>query len=618
MALQNTEEWAATNDKIGREQFQAGQHQEAVNTYTKIISNVRHAEKVKNRKYTSTCFRMFDARAAAFEKLGDCEKAARDAECMIRLCPRNLRGYMRKARVQIISKKPLEARDTYRKGLQVCDEDDPSKKFVVDALQKLREKINTGKYSDSRRDPAELPMEVQHIIFGSVPFEELLRWTRVSRSWRRAIFSLRKMQTTIDLSLAKRSISPKSLNSMIQRVRQPIQLVISTEFVRSPLRAGLERYIVKSESIRELSISGEHHMPVFLRCYHNIDAEASSLAKAQLLCKACSTAKWARHIRKFRDTTRPSMTSVMRILSSCPNLESLIISGPNGFGFGLGDGTDRRVVFPGPDGWDLMPRQPVRIFKANFMGVLRGNTSHLIDYIIDRGRETLTELSLSHFHYRSSISPEDADPNTFDLRSLCSLQKLWFSSLNTDTKVLLPPSLKHLHIDDSSFRSHFDPSLSFPSLETINIFPSELSRGLPRYTLAVIFHSIPHTDLRTLRLGQYFDLEQVKLLLSTGIFIDIQTLKISLNFPQADDIVVDDLIPAAPQLRTLDLSYSQITGYSIKKLVERCKHLKELDFSFCDKVGLDTRGWLERTNVVWRCAGETETGTGVRGIHYEF
>ncbi|KAI1501442.1 hypothetical protein F5X99DRAFT_199857 [Biscogniauxia marginata] len=142
----------------------------------KCICSAKSDRRCKN----VTHLEALDSLAAAHEKDGRLDQALCDAEMMIALSPREVKGYLRLGKVLRLKKSNNLAYLAYLRGAQLVAEKNPNHHL----LPKLRELSGKAR-SLFKVDPiAKLPIELVVMIFKHVGFRSLCRSLRVSKKWK--------------------------------------------------------------------------------------------------------------------------------------------------------------------------------------------------------------------------------------------------------------------------------------------------------------------------------------------------------------------------------------------------------------------------------------------------
>ncbi|KAK1589718.1 F-box domain-containing protein [Colletotrichum navitas] len=159
------------------------------------------AEKTWGRCHRESHVQALDYRAACFEKMGNLDKARRDAEWLLEIAPRrlevgyqcpavvplpgtrcssDLQGYMRLGKIYRLEKKPEMAWAAWCAGLEVGQKEGLIGTPKYEQLGKIREPLHKH---FCRRDPLELPTELIEKIFSYFEFQELCRVSGVCKRW---------------------------------------------------------------------------------------------------------------------------------------------------------------------------------------------------------------------------------------------------------------------------------------------------------------------------------------------------------------------------------------------------------------------------------------------------
>ena len=196
--------------------------------------------------------------------------------------------------------------------------------------------------------------------------------------------------------------------------------------------------------------------------------------------------------------------------------------------------------------------------------------------------------NLQTLHLRGwSFVPDDSP---LDFSHLQQLIDLTISSCEGCQYPALPQSLKMLDIRRSRFSSNtFNwgpvPELQSLILEFLNdrlVVPLVNPQVIKRVHLKNIHcaqdgSGRPKQELR-------------KLFPSTTIFPALQGLDLAANHWLSDDDV-DELAIRIPNLKQLNISYSGITGVSVKKVLTSCVQLEYLNLDGCLKISPDAVEW---------------------------
>lgn len=129
---------------------------------------------------------LLDCRAATYEKLGDLSAALSDAKNIIKLAPKQSRGYLRAGKIFTMQGQTQRSRKIYERAIQLVDPNDSRYASLVQ-LEKSLPKQTKRRCRDFVQI---LPYDVLTLIFGQISsFPRLIQCMHVSRSWRHFLHS---------------------------------------------------------------------------------------------------------------------------------------------------------------------------------------------------------------------------------------------------------------------------------------------------------------------------------------------------------------------------------------------------------------------------------------------
>ncbi|KAI8307053.1 hypothetical protein K4K61_003925 [Colletotrichum sp. SAR11_59] len=128
------------------------------------------AEKTWGKCHREGHVQALDYRAACFEKMGNLEKARKDAEWLLEIAPRRLEGYMRLGKIYRLEKKPELAWAIWTAGVDAGQREGLVGTTKYQQLCKIREPLHKH---FCRKDPLDLPSELVESIFSYFEFIEL-------------------------------------------------------------------------------------------------------------------------------------------------------------------------------------------------------------------------------------------------------------------------------------------------------------------------------------------------------------------------------------------------------------------------------------------------------------
>lgn len=202
-----------------------------------LRSNTREigARSLSPPKYLTTddLYNMLDLRADLLVKESHLHEGLEDATSMVRMQPKNPRGYLRLGQIYLLLDKAKEAADTYRQALKRISPTEDCYKMLVNLQKKANRKFQQS--LAMRCDPLEkLPRELLYLIFSRLNLEERSKLTLVSKKWRVYILKEPKFWNNIQLRLGKKQrVSSDTLIEFISRSTLPLKLdLLDTTIVR--------------------------------------------------------------------------------------------------------------------------------------------------------------------------------------------------------------------------------------------------------------------------------------------------------------------------------------------------------------------------------------------------
>ncbi|KAF4880604.1 hypothetical protein CGCSCA1_v000122 [Colletotrichum siamense] len=138
------------------------------------------AEKTWGKCHREGHVQALDYRAACFEKMGNLEKARKDAEWLLEIAPKRLEGYMRLGKIYRLEKKPELAWAIWTAGVDAGQREGLVGTTKYQQLCKIREPLHKH---FCRKDPLDLPSELVESIFSYFEFIELCRFSGVCKRW---------------------------------------------------------------------------------------------------------------------------------------------------------------------------------------------------------------------------------------------------------------------------------------------------------------------------------------------------------------------------------------------------------------------------------------------------
>ncbi|THC98714.1 hypothetical protein EYZ11_001777 [Aspergillus tanneri] len=511
-------EEAAALQQHGQKLYQQGSFEAAVEVFTEAL-------RAKDANHLG----ILDNRAATYAKLAQYDRALRDAKQMIKSHKQDDRGYLRAAKTLLLDGKADKALELYAYGLKVLPTSHPRRQLIEQLHNKLRDKMTVKCY-----DPfSVLPLELASLVLQHFEFKQIVAILRVSKKWDQFLSSMRDLWMRVDFSSARGRIHWSSVRAYIRRSKAMLTHVtlknISTpstqrvlEFVsRCPRLEHLElldpfNYQVVydlfkgSKRLRSLVISADTAIPQeyiakFLACLPLLDRIEVHKAKSSPQSKA----QWPPNLSHLRSIT----------------LGSVEPSRPTGHVPAL-----------------YIPRQePSLPFPIPNLEELR----------LDSNPEVFIP-------YPPSFNPLDFQ----------RLKKLDLSGVFVGNEFALPSSLEYLRVRGGAGTEEFPFSnelpLRFPNLTTL------ILHDVPWVTNQTLFFFLleAQAPLKVLHVDKCFRL----LGPSLAQFLwehakELAELSVS-YISHIDDAVVAMIAEKILTLKAINLSYTEITGCSIKAFAD--------------------------------------------------
>ncbi|KAK4512367.1 UBC core domain-containing protein [Mucor velutinosus] len=124
---------------------------------------------------------IMDCRAAAYEKLNELDLALKDALSIIKLAPKEARGYLRAGKVLSLQQKHKQAVSVYKRALTRVDSQDKRYLQIKSMMAIAEKKASPPPSFDFMRI---LPYDIISLIFSMLSFDRRIQCTGVSQTWR--------------------------------------------------------------------------------------------------------------------------------------------------------------------------------------------------------------------------------------------------------------------------------------------------------------------------------------------------------------------------------------------------------------------------------------------------
>lgn len=563
--------------------FKVGRYNESLKFFDQAINKI--SEQESPNQYLS----LLDQRAACHEKRQDWDNALMDGKKMIKLDPKNPKGYLRTGKVLQLKDNDGFAYKIYRKGLKNCANSGTSLYSLLESLaEKVKQKLSMADSNKSTDPLTTLPFELLHDIFSQFPFKSLVKCLCVSKNWYNFLSSDYALWKQLDFRQTKKSIAnPKKVikqylkftaeNNLRMKQTLCFHNMQSTDenglFVWLFQKQGLENFEAVDLTFKSIQFGSWIVSPSFTKAddFSNLH----SLREISVNCKAYYEHAFILLTKlpliesfKWKDTFSPldppisynnaSASDVNGYLSQArefTNLQTLMIH------------SNRRAIV-GPD----------------FMGALLEKCPNVenFDINLDISPEWASWISLlnrSKLKKLKFINREMVRMRSLPFESLQCLQ-FYNIELNDGSELSLTPSHPLYHLTELDLTG-----LKF-SVTGLSQFFQHTNSG-PQLTCLILDycrdnHILSTTEGYMNSIGKYCPkLEKLSFLGSSSV-----------NDKTVEGIIKSD---SGKFLQELDLTATSVTGVGMINLV---KHgITSLGVEGCD-ISVDTYLWMKRQGVI--------------------
>ncbi|KAL4901777.1 hypothetical protein BDW74DRAFT_159496 [Aspergillus multicolor] len=481
---------------------------------------------------------VLDNRAATYTKLVRYDQALKDARHMIKRDKQDERGYMRCAKALLLDGKPEKALEVYAYALKTLPKDNPRRQVLEQMHTKLHEKLVSKCY-----DPFSVfPLEIARMVLDHFDFRQIVAILRVSKGWDRFLSSLRDLFMRIDFTGARSKIHWSSVLAYIRRSKAMLTHAIVINITKASIHRSLE-YISRCPNLQHLEI-----------------LSPSSPEAIQNLFKG---SKNLRMLLVSSQTTIPQAT-LTKLLSTLPRLERIEIH----------SASKSRVT---DTTWPpSLPKLQSITLGTTESGVVENFVPALY---IPRLIDPSTPLSISNLaELRLHSDPQIfvPYPPSFNPADFPHLKKLDISGLYIGGSFGLPSSLEFLRIRGGAALE----ALPFATVDETSEDPQTQPLDLPNLT-TLIFSDVPwvtHLTLQAfvieakvpldvLHVDSCFRITAASLFPILRAGSHLHTLNVS-HIMGIEDSTVAVFVDALKTLKVLNLSFTEITGVTIKALVD--------------------------------------------------
>ncbi|KAL4975931.1 hypothetical protein BDW66DRAFT_160036 [Aspergillus desertorum] len=483
---------------------------------------------------------VLDNRAATYTKLVRYDLALKDARHMIKRDKQDERGYLRCAKALLLDGKPEKALEVYAYALKSLLRDNPRRQVVKQMHTKLQEKLVSRCY-----DPFSVfPLEIARMVVDHFDFRQIVAILRVSKGWDRFLSSMRDLFMRIDFTGARSKIHWSSVLAYIRRSQGMLTHAVVTNLTRASIHRSLE-YISRCPNLRHLEILSPFTPDSIYDLFKSSKNLKTLLVSAQ--------------------TTIPQAT-IAKLLSTLPNLQRIEIH----------SASKSRIS---DTNWpSSLPNLQSITLGTTESGVVDNHVPALyIPRLIDPSTplpiSNLTELRL-HSNPQAFVPY----PPSFNPADFPHLKKLDISGLYIGGDFGLPSSLEFLRVRGGAAIEALPFATANENEETGQSQPQHFD--LPNLT-TLIFSDVPwvthltlhafiteaKVPLDVLHVDSCFRITTASLLPVLGSDSRLHTLNVA-HIMGIEDSTVAVLVERVRTLKVLNLSYTEITGVTIKALVD--------------------------------------------------
>ncbi|KAG2419788.1 hypothetical protein HFD88_004584 [Aspergillus terreus] len=527
--------------KQGQKLYLQGQFNAAIEAFTEAL-----------RYRDVDVLAVLDNRAGTYSKLGQHDQALRDARQMIKKDKNDERGYLRCAKTLILDGKHDKALEIYEYALKCLPTDHPRRK----QLEQLRNKLQERTVAKCHDPFTVFPLEVATMILTHFDFKQIVAILRVSKQWDRFLSSMRELWMRIDLSGARGKIHWSSVRAYINR----------------------SKAMVTSAVVKNLSVpSTKRVLEFFSRCPRLEDLEIWAQFACQDFYELYKNSKRLKRLMISDDIPIPQ-EYIAKFLEALPLLERIEI----------------HKTKSSPQFRTQWPSTLPHLRSITFGTVEPSRPSNHVPalYIPRRDDPSLpcTIANLEDLRLDSNPEVFIPYPPTFNPFDLPRLRRLDLSGMYIGEEFALPSSLQYLRIRGGAGAEEFPFSnqlpFNLPNLHTL------ILSDVPWVTNATIHVFLEcKSPLLVLHVDSCFRLlggPLSKLLCEhANKLTDLNVSHISC----ITDAVVESIIKNLLDLKSLYLSYTGITGCSIKSLADARKtggaQVERISAKGCENISAD-------------------------------
>ncbi|ESZ92258.1 hypothetical protein SBOR_7347 [Sclerotinia borealis F-4128] len=516
----------AYDEEEGMGPSEKGRHRYQKKNYQGAVVAFTEAMRISTDHLLLTAL---DHRAATFEKLGQLQSALKDAKEMLELKPELSKGYLRCGKVLQLKGEHELALKIYERGLGKVKVGTNTDKDRV-TLQSMFNKLQKSQAPRKTRDPLSyLPLELAEMIAKHLSVRERMICLSVSKSWKSVLESFHKLWTTLDTSTTRKLISQRALRAYLRRSNYTVDEATIRNNTIDPARL---QYLTRTcTKLHRLTICGNNPIGETL-------TSALPLAKSLQYLKTA----WTSQIY-FRSA-----------LESLRLVQATIVAAE--FGSVRCHPSNSLCIWP--------KLETLRVLRLEKEGA-DISLNNLFESI-----PNIQTLALNGFNLQGTVP--------LDLRQLQGLEDLELVVCYLRSLPLFPSTLKRLSLrQNMRLSNQEDDTILLPLLETFNCENTGLSDGM----IVAIIKNAP--NLKHLHIGSRLVGDYAAAHHDFPLCENLEELGVSCL--QYDETRFIRIVDKCPNLKTLDISCTKITGVAVKHFVDQ--GITWIDLQKCEKVSYD-------------------------------